>query len=159
MTLRILTSTLLFALLSAVPALRAQNAPQASPAKSEPKKEEEKTDLEKTMDKMNKAFRALRKQVADATKNDSSLTLVATIRTAAEAASKLIPEKAQDLPEADRPDFVARYRAGIKDLVAGLDKLEADLKAHNNTAAVADVKSIGSTERKNHKEFKRPDKD
>jgi hypothetical protein len=47
----------------------------------------------------------------------------------------------------------------MKDLAAGLDKLEADLKANDNTAAAADYKQLGSIEGKNHKQFRRPEKE
>jgi len=158
MNLRILSSALLLALLSPAPALLAQDAPPSPPASGEQPKAP-KTELEKNMDAMAKAFRTLRRQVSDATKNESSLELVATIRTAATAAAKLTPAKAEDLPEADRPKFVEDFQAGMKDLLAGLDKLEADLKANDNTAAAADYKQIGSIEGKNHKQFRRPEKE
>ena len=158
MNLRILVSTLLLVLLSSTPALLAQDAPPAAPAAAAPAKAP-KTELEKSMGAMGKAFRTLRRQVSDSTKNASSLELVATIRSAADAASKLTPAKAEDLPEADRPQFVADFQSGMKDLAAGLDKLEADLKANDNTAAAADYKDIGSIEGKNHKKFRRPEKE
>ena len=158
MTPRLVCSALLLALLVPASALRAQDAQPAAPAAAEPAKPE-KTELEKNMDAMGKAMRTLRRQVSDSTKNDSSLELVATIRTAAEAAAKLTPAKAQDLAEADRPQFVEEFQAGMKDLSAGLDKLEADLKAGDNTAAAADFKAIGAIEGKNHKKFRRPEKE
>jgi soluble cytochrome b562 len=157
MTLRIPVHILLLALFSSALALRAQDAPPAASAGAPQK--EEKTELEKNMDNMGRAMRTLRRQVADATKNESSLQLVSTIRSAAEAASKLTPAKAQDLPEADRPQFVADFQAGMKDLFAALDKLEADLKANDNTAAAADFKQVGSVEGQNHKRFRRPEKE
>jgi len=158
MTRRILASALLLNLLSMVPALRAQDAPPAAPApNAAPKEEKPKTDLEKNMDSISRAFRTLRRQIADPTKNDSSLEQVAAIRTAAQAASQLTPAKAADLPEADRPQFVADFQAGMKDLFGALDKLEADLKANDNTAAAADLKQIQSIEGTNHKKFRRPE--
>jgi soluble cytochrome b562 len=155
MILRIVCSTLLLTLLAAAPALRAQDAPPAAPAPAKP----EKTELEKDMDIMGKSMRTLRKQIADSTKNDSSLQLVSAIQTAAEAASKLTPAKTQDLPEADRPQFVQEFQAGMKDLAAALGKLEADLKANDNTAAAADLKQVLAVEGQNHKKFRRPEKE
>lgn len=155
MTLRLIISTLL---LSSALALRAQDIPPAAPGASAPPKAE-KTELEKNMGNMGKAMRTLGKQIADSTKNDSSLQLVSTIRSAAEAASKLTPAKAQDLPEADRPQFVEEFQAGMKDLFAALDKLETDLKANDNAAAADDFKQVGSVEKTNHKKFRRPEKE
>jgi soluble cytochrome b562 len=148
--------------MSAMPALRAQDAQPAAPAPdatapSAPAKEE-KTDLEKQMDSINRAFRTLRRQIADATKNDSSLQLVQTMHDAADAASKLTPKKAADLAEADRPQFESEFQAGIKDLMGALDKLTTDLKANDNTAAADDVKQIQTLEGQNHKKFKKQEK-
>jgi soluble cytochrome b562 len=152
MSLRTLTSLLLLSLVLTAPAVRAQETKAAESS-------EDKTDLEKQMDKMGKAFRALRKQISDSSQNASSLDLIATIKDAAAASSNLTPKKAADLPEADRPAFVAQYQAGLKDLAASLDKVTADLKAGDNTAAANDLKDVGAVEGKNHKKFKKPEKE
>jgi soluble cytochrome b562 len=113
--------------------------------------------MEGKMDTMGGAFRKLKRQVADATKNAESLQLLATIQTAANEAAKLIPAKAADLPAADRAKFEADYQAGMKKLIDGFGKLEVALKADKNDEAAKLVGEIGALQKAGHKEFKRPD--
>jgi soluble cytochrome b562 len=126
----------------------------ADESKTHPKEE---TELEGKMDTMAGAWRKVKRQVADASKNAESLELVATIRTAAEEAAKLTPAMAADVPAGDRAKFVADYQAGIKRLVVELGKLEAALKAGNNDEAAKLVADIGALQKAGHKQFKRPD--
>lgn len=57
-----------------------------------------KTELTRQMDKMNAAFRRVRRQATDATKNADSLELVSVLREAAEASAKLEPARAASIP-------------------------------------------------------------
>jgi len=118
---------------------------------------QEETELEGKMDKMGGAFRKLKRQVTDATKNADSLQLLATIQAAASEAVKLTPAKVAHLPVADRAKFEADYQAGMKKLIEGFGKLEAALKADKNDEAAKLVAEIGALQKAGHKEFKRPD--
>jgi soluble cytochrome b562 len=128
----------------------AADAAPAAPAKE--KKED--TELTKKMDKMNAAYRKLKKQAADATKNAESLQLVATMREYATAGSKLEPLKLTEIPEADRAKMLEGYKAKMKDFLAGIDKLEAALKAGQNDEAVKLVQALGAMQKEGHKEYK-----
>ncbi len=114
------------------------------------------TPLEKEMKTMNKAFRQLKKQVADASQNASSLELVAQMEKAATASTDLIPEKAADLPEKDRAAFTADYKAKMQDFSAVLAKLEVALKAGDNAGAAKLLTDLNNLQRANHKEFRKP---
>jgi soluble cytochrome b562 len=150
MKTRLLAPALLLAASLCIgPALRAQDGPPNG------FKREPKTELAKHMEAMGKAMRVLRNQIADSSQNASSLEQVATIRSEATEASKLTPVKEKDVPEADRAKFMADYQAGMKEFLAAVDKMEADLKANDNTAAVADYKKLGSLEQTDHKEFRK----
>lgn len=116
----------------------------------------DETELEGKMDSMAQAWKKLKRQAADATKNAESLQLIGAIRTAAEEAAKLEPVKAADVSAADRAKFVADYQAGIKKLVAELTKLEAALLAGKNDEAAKLIADIGALQKAGHKEFKRP---
>lgn len=105
---------------------------------------------------MNKAFKQLKKQAADATQNASSLALVAQIEKAAAASTDLIPEKAADLPEKDRAAFTADYKAKMKEFSAALAKLEAAFKAGDNDGATKLVTELNNLQRADHKEFRKP---
>jgi len=122
-----------------------------------PKQPQEETELEDRMDVMGAAFRKLKRQVGDAAQNAASLKLVATIRTAADEAVMLAPAKASDVPEAERPRFVADYRAKMNDLLVALGKLSQALEANNNDQAARLVAEIGVMQKVGHKVFKRPD--
>ena len=118
--------------------------------------EEKKTELESRMDKVGKAFRKLRKQVADPAQNASSLELVAAMIDGAKDAATFTPAKAADLPEDQRAAFVGRFKDGIKDLQDRLAKLQAALQAGNNADAAAMVNDLVDAMKKAHKEFKKP---
>lgn len=124
----------------------------------EPKKlPQEETELEQKMDVMGGAWRKLKRQVGDATKNADSLQLLAAIRAAAEEAAKLTPVRVADVPASARAGFLADYQAGMKKLLAAFEKLEAALRADKNDDAAKLVAEIGAMQKAGHKEFKRPD--
>jgi len=159
MKIRLLPFLLSSAVLAAFcPALKAQPAENAPPAKAEKagKKKEDETELEGKMDKLNGAFKKLRKQAGDAASNASSLELVATMKKNALAAVKLIPAKAADVPEADRPKFVAAYQDKMKSFLEAIDKLEAAFKADKNDEATKIVGELAALQKESHKEFRRP---
>ena len=139
----------------AIPTTQAQEKAPASAAASK----KSKTDLEKAMSTIGRANRQLKKQIADASKNASSLELVAKMREGAEASVKLIPAKAQDLPASERDAFTSKYQASMKDFLAGVAKLEADLKANNNAAAQVYLKNLNDQEKDGHKSYRRPEKE
>src|SRR5258708_14278974 len=118
-----------------------------------------KTEIEQSMDKMSKAFRALRKQVADAGKNAESLQLVATIKSCAEEAKKHTPELAADKPEADRTQFTADYKKRMDEFIGLIDQLSDAIKANDNAAAQNLTSKLGAMQKTGHKDFKKPDKD
>jgi cytochrome c556 len=130
--------------------LTAQEAP-AAPAVKEKKPE---TELTKHMDKMNGAFRKLRRQAADATKNADSLEQVVILKEFATASVKLEPAKAATIHEADRAKWVADYRAEMKKALALIDKLEAAFKAGQNEVAAKLVNELNAQQRAGHKEFR-----
>lgn len=139
--------------LSVAPALLAQDGPKGPPPGGD---KEPETELGEKMEKVNGAFRKLRANAADATKNEDSLKQVAIIRANMADASKLEPAKKADIPAADQAKFLADYQAKLKEFVTELDKLEAALKAGNNEVAAAEVKTLGDMEKQDHKSFKKP---
>lgn len=131
--------------------------PQASPQHGS--SDEKKTDLEARMDKMGKAVRKLKKQIADPSQNASSLDLLAIMEGAANEALEFTPAKAADLPEDQRAKFVEDFKAGIKDLQGRFAKLRDALTAGRNSDAVAIFDDIQDFEKKEHKQFKKPKPD
>ncbi len=141
MKIRLLLATLACAL-ATVPAINAA---------------EPETELGGKMDKMSGAFRALRRQIADATKNTDSLAKLATIKENAQASLKLDPAWKADKPAADQAKFVTDYQADMKKFIELVGKVEAALKAGNNTEAEKLVGEMGSAQKAGHKQFKKPE--
>jgi Cytochrome b562 len=162
--LTLLSASLLF---TATTLVRAADPTPAEPAASQapatasepaaPKKKHPATELEDRMGEMSSAFKKLRRQIPDASKNASSLELVGKIRAGTEQAIKLTPARAADVPAAERPKFIADYQDGIKHLQASLGKLEEALKANDNTEAAKILKEIGGEQKEGHKQFMRPE--
>ena len=147
-TLLILASLALALSTSGV--LRAESPFTPLPAKEK----HEHSELEEQMETMRSAFGKLRKQVADASLNASSLELAAKLKKSAEASIALTPARAASVPEADRAKFIEGYQAGMKALVAEVEKLEAALQADNNTEAAAIVAKLGAMQKDGHKGYR-----
>jgi soluble cytochrome b562 len=120
--------------------------------------DEPETELGGKMEKISGAFRALRRQIKDSSKNADSLARLATMRQNAEAAVKLEPAKKDEIPAGDQQKFVADYRAKMKDFIALIGKVEAALKANNNDEAAKLVTAMGDAQKQGHKQFKKDDK-
>jgi len=116
---------------------------------------EPETELGNKMDKMGSAFRALRRQAADATKNADSLAKIAVIKENAIASMKLDPVKKKDLPAADQKKFVGDYQAKMKDFIALVEKVEAAFKANNNAEAEKLIGQMADAQKAGHKEFQK----
>lgn len=127
------------------------------PAQEKGGQKEPETELGKSMEKINRAWRKLRKQAADPASNASSLELVATINAGLEKALTLKPAKADDVPAAEREKFIAAFQASLKEFIIQLAKLEATFKANDNTGAEALIQKLREMQKEEHKEFKRPD--
>jgi hypothetical protein len=130
--------------------------PTAAPA---PADDEKKTDLEVRMDHMGRAYRKLKKQVADSSQNASSLKLLATMQEAAKEALEFTPAKAADLPADQQAKFEEDFKAGIQGMQDEFTKLSDALTAGKNDDAAKIVAEIDALEKKDHKEFRKPKKD
>lgn len=132
--------------------------PAAAPSTAQPAPQtEKKTELDIKMGHVAKALKKLKKQVGDPSKNDSSLELVATMEANMKDALNLTPERTADLPEADRPKFIEAYKAGINAMLDKFSALKGALAANNNGDAQKIISDIGPLEKKDHKQFQRPD--
>jgi len=128
--------------------------PAAAPAAPDTEK---KTELELRMDKVGKALRKLRKQVADPTQNAASLDLLATMQAALKEAVDLTPAKADDVPADQRAKFISDYKAGLQGMQDEFTKLGDALTAGKNDDAAKIVADILALEKTDHKEFRRPE--
>jgi soluble cytochrome b562 len=150
---------LLLALPLASPILSAADTPAPGASPSAGGDDEQKTELETRMERVGKAFRKLKRQVADPAQNASSLQLLSTMQDAMKEAVNLTPAKAADLPVDQRSKFIEDFKVGIKGMQDEFSKLADALSAGRNADAVKIVDEIGDLEKKDHKEFKKPKKD
>lgn len=118
----------------------------------------DETELGNKMDKMSSAFRPLRKQISDSSKNADSLAKVAVIKEQALASLKLEPVRKAEIPAAQQAKFVADYQAKMKEFVALTEKLEAALKANNNEEAQKLVGQLADAQKAGHNDFKKEKK-
>lgn len=118
----------------------------------------DETELGGKMEKMSGAFRAIRRQITDKSKNADSLAKLAVVKQNAEASLKYDPAKKSEIPAANQAKFVADYQAGMKKFIALCDKLEAALKADNNAEAEKICGAMADSQKAGHKEFKKDDK-
>ena len=127
----------------------------AAPIHVQAADKEPETELGTKMDKMGAAFRALRRQAKDSSKNADSLAKVAIIKENAVASLKLEPAKKATVPAADQKKFVADYQAKMKEFIALTDKLAAAFKANNNEEAEKLLGAMADAQKKGHGEFQK----
>jgi cytochrome c556 len=147
MKIRLFTVTLITAFAAA---LFVQAQPPAGGQQKEPE-----TELGKKMEAINKAYGTLRRQVADATKNEDSLKQIATIRENAEASLKLQPKKTDTVAADEKAKFVSGYQAQMKKFIADLDKVEAAIKAGNNSEANTLMATLKQDQSDGHNEYRK----
>jgi soluble cytochrome b562 len=116
---------------------------------------DQETELGAKMDKMGGAFRALRRQIKDPSKNADSLAKVAAIKENAIASMKLDPAMKASIPADKQKKFVADYQAKMKEFIALTEKLEAALKANNNAEAEKLTGQMADAQKKGHQEFQK----
>jgi len=148
MKCRFLASAVILALVVSGPRPAAGAGAEQGPAT------EEMTELGEHMDRLSGAFRKLRRQAGDPAHNAASLELLAEMRDAAQAAAKLVPAKAADLPEADRAKFTAAYRKQMEKLLAQVSAIEATFKAGDNPAAQKRIAELADFQKASHREYR-----
>ena len=116
------------------------------------------TPLGKEMSAMNKSLRTLKKQVADATKKDENLALVAKMKVNLAESVKLDPAKTKDVPEADKVAYLAKYKEQLDTLGKSFDELEVALKADKPDDAKKVFEKLSDQKEKGHKDFAPEDK-
>ena len=115
--------------------------------------DEEPTPLEKEMKAMNKSLRTLKKQAEDAAKKDENLALIATIKKAVEAATKLEPAETKKVPAAEKAAYLDKYKAQLTGLAKSFDELEAAIKDGKAEDVKKVLTKLSDQKDKGHKDF------
>lgn len=114
---------------------------------------EDDTPLMKEMKAMNKNLRTLKRQVADATKKDENIQLIAGIKKSIDASIKLQPAQTKDIPAAEKAAYLDKYKAQMTDMHKMFDELDAAVKAGKGDAAAAIFEKLSQAKEKGHKDF------
>jgi soluble cytochrome b562 len=110
-------------------------------------------DLERDMETMNKAFKTLKRQVADPAQKTANLEAIARLKKSAVAARDCVPEKAETIPQAGRAKFIADFQTSISELVAQIDKLEKAVQENRIQDAQKEIDEINELKREGHSTF------
>jgi len=114
-------------------------------------KEKGATPLEDEMIAANKALKTLKTQIADASKNQSSLQLIAEMQKHFLAAKGMEPVRAKK--ETDKAKFVADYHKAMINLMSEMLKLEAAVVDNKNDEAAAMLKNLAKVKSDGHDKF------
>lgn len=111
------------------------------------------SELEESMEKLNKAAKALKDTVGDAAKTADSIALVLEMQKQAVAGKAQEPAKAKKLNGADKAKFMAEYRKSMNGLLAELIKLENALNDGKNPEAQDIFKGLTKLKTEGHEKF------
>lgn len=120
--------------------------------------DEDQTELGSHMEKIGGAWRRVKAQISDASKNEDTLAKLATIKTNMEAGLKLEPDYAKSKSGAEKDKFIADFHAKLKDEIDRVDKIIAAVKAGKNDEAAKLVGVVDQDYKDQHKSFKKPKK-
>jgi hypothetical protein len=114
---------------------------------------EDDTPLAKEMKAMNKSLRALKKSAADPAKKDDNLALIAGIKTHLDAATKLEPAKTKDIPAAQKPAYLEKYKKELADLGKTYDDLASAIKDGKADDTKKAIDKLADQKEQGHKDF------
>ena len=115
------------------------------------------TALEDEMSAMNKAWRSIRRQIKDSSKNESTLALVAKVKKAAQESTKLTPIRAGDFSGDEKKKFMEGYQKAMKRTTGLISQLEAALESGDNAGAEEIVAKINDARKHGHEKYKPED--
>jgi hypothetical protein len=137
----------------AAQSLRAQEAPAAAASQPVAKAQDPKA-LEHEMEAVEKAYRALKRLVKDPKKTDAALAQVSAMQQHTLIAKDMVPAMAASKPEAERAQFIAKYRAAMGNVLKQELLLEEQILAGQTEKALETYESLKKLEADGHREFK-----
>src|SRR5688572_21680568 len=109
--------------------------------------------LEDEMIAANKVMKNLRTQIADPSKNASSLQMIEQMQKHFLVAKGLEPIRAKKVSESERPKFVADYRKAMVLLMGDMLKMEQAVLDGKNDEAEKIFKSLTKIKADGHEKF------
>ena len=115
---------------------------------------EEETPLGKEMEKAGKAMKAIGRAAKEGKVTKDLAAKVAEIKTAFEAAAKLEPAKAKDVPAAEKAKFLADYKASMEATIKDLDALKAAVESEKVEDVNKALEKLNNGKKEGHKAYK-----
>jgi soluble cytochrome b562 len=109
--------------------------------------------LEDEMIAANKVMKTLRPQIADPSKNASSLQMIEQMQKHFLAAKGMEPLRAKKVSESERPKFVAEYRKSMVMLMGEMLKMEQAVLDGKNDEAEKIFKGLTKVKADGHEKF------
>jgi prophage DNA circulation protein len=117
--------------------------------------DDDQTALGAKMEKIGGAWRKVKAQIADSSKNEDTLAKLAIVKENLVAGTKEEPELAKSKSGAEKDKFVADFRAKMKEETERVDKIIALVKAGKNAEAAELVGVADQASKDAHKSFKK----
>jgi hypothetical protein len=117
--------------------------------------DDDQTALGAKMEKIGGAWRRVKAQIADASKNEDTLAKLAIVKENLVAGAKEEPDLAKGKSGAEKEKFVADFRAKMKEETERVDKLIGLVKAGKNAEAAELVNVVDQAQKDAHKAFKK----
>ncbi len=93
-------------------------------------------------------------QVADPAQQQSTITLIESLKSDITTSKGLEPKKTATIPAADKEQFLTDYRAQLDKLTNAFNQIETAVKAGQYDQATSLLSSIGPIKKEGHMKFK-----
>ena len=120
--------------------------------------DDDQTPLGERMEKMGGAWRLVKRNINDSSKNTETLEKLASIKQLMTESLKFEPALKKDKPAAEQAKFVADYQAKLKEEITKIDQISAALKAGKNEEAAKLVGVVDQDQKDAHKAYKKQSK-
>jgi len=121
--------------------------------------EGEHTALDTSMDKMNDAYRDLRRSIRDATEEQKPgyLALMEIMIKEAKAGKDMVPEKVAELPEAKQADMITAYKKEMDGLITELEEIFTLIEQNQFDEASTALRGLRTIKSEGHDRFRKED--
>ena len=118
---------------------------------------EEDTPLTKEMEKISKALKFIKRNIADAGQKDANLAKLAEAKAANAAGLKYEPAKTKDVPAAEKAKFLSGFKASMEEAGKSLDALKAAIEGGKTDEAKLILEKLDNEKKEGHKKYKADD--
>jgi len=112
------------------------------------------TPLEDQMEKLSKALKLVKRNLADASAKDANLAKIADAKAALGEAKKLEPAMTKTIPAGQKEKFLTDFKASIEETGKALDELKAAIEAGKSEEAAKVMEKLDLQKKESHKKFK-----